>query len=82
LTEEAVVMENYWTMNKLGPTEYDLIGNWVQPEGGIRADDTAKRIEWLTTHVLEKWPTVHSMAHGKPYIVIRLMAAFGNALIR
>ena len=23
-------------------------------EGGLQADDTAKRIEWLTTHVLEK----------------------------
>ena len=41
-------------MNRLAPTEDDLIGNWVPAEGGLQADDTAKRIRWLTAHVLEK----------------------------
>src|SRR4029453_14471605 len=41
-------------MDKLSPTEHDLIGNWVVAEGGVGTDHTAKRMEWLTTHVLEK----------------------------
>jgi hypothetical protein len=41
-------------MNKLSPAEHDLIGAWVPTEQGVRADDTAERIVWLTKNVLEK----------------------------
>ena len=41
-------------MNKLGPAEHDLIGNWVVTEHGVRGDDITERIEWLTKDVLKK----------------------------
>jgi Immunity protein 27 len=41
-------------MNKLSPTEHDLVGKWMPMEGGVRADGTAERIVWLTKDVLEK----------------------------
>jgi hypothetical protein len=41
-------------MNKLQPTEKDLVGNWVSGDMGLQADETSKRIEWLMSSVLEK----------------------------
>ena len=41
-------------MNKLDASERELIGRWIPSTGGLQADDTAKRIEWLTAEILEK----------------------------
>ena len=41
-------------MNKLSPMENDLIGKWVPAEHGVREDETAERIVWLTNYVLEE----------------------------
>jgi hypothetical protein len=41
-------------MNTLSSTESELIGTWVEQNGSIVGDDNCKRIEWLTTSVLDK----------------------------
>jgi hypothetical protein len=41
-------------MNNLQHSERDLVGNWIPGDGGLQADETAKRIEWLTSSVLKK----------------------------
>ena len=41
-------------MKKLQPAEKDLVGDWAPGDKGVQADETAKRIEWLTSSVLEK----------------------------
>lgn len=38
----------------LQPSEKELIGEWVVDGGHIRADDTARRIQWLMKHHLRK----------------------------
>ncbi|MFZ1222484.1 MAG: Imm27 family immunity protein [Dokdonella sp.] len=41
-------------MKKLQPAETDLVGDWVLGNKGLQADETTKRIEWLTSSALEK----------------------------
>jgi hypothetical protein len=41
-------------MNNLQSNEHDLVGNWVEGSEGLQADETAQRIDWLVTTVLEK----------------------------
>ncbi len=41
-------------MKTLQPAEVDVIGHWVRGAGGLRSDEAALRIEWLTSAVLEK----------------------------
>lgn len=49
-------------MNKLQANEEDLVGEWVPGNKGLVADETAKRIEWLVTGVLEQ--VTHSPHSG------------------
>jgi hypothetical protein len=42
-------------MTELQPHETELVGEWVPGEaGGLVADETSKRIDWLIRTVLEK----------------------------
>lgn len=38
----------------LQPAEKDLVGNWVPGDKGLQADETARRIEWLMSSVLQR----------------------------
>lgn len=49
-------------MNKLQANEEDLVDEWVPDDKGLAADETARRIEWLTAAVLEH--VAHSPRHG------------------
>ncbi len=46
----------------LGADERELVGGWVADARGPVADSTARRIEWLTSAVLEK--VADSPDHG------------------
>lgn len=39
---------------KLQPDETDVKGRWIATSGGVRADDTCRRIDWLVKEVLEE----------------------------
>jgi len=41
-------------MEPLKPDENDLIGKWIKVDGHVDGDDTDKRIDWLTSGILEK----------------------------
>lgn len=49
-------------MKRLQTNEEDLVGKWVPGEKGLMADETARRIEWLTAGVLEQ--VAHSPRSG------------------
>jgi hypothetical protein len=36
------------------PDETDVMGRWIETRGGVRADDTCGRIDWLVNEVLEE----------------------------
>jgi len=39
---------------KLQPDETDVMGRWIETRGGVGADDTCGRIDWLVNEVLEE----------------------------
>jgi hypothetical protein len=39
---------------KLQPDETDIMGRWIEIPGGVRPDDTCRRIDWLLKEVLEE----------------------------
>ena len=41
-------------IKELGSCETELVGNWVQQNGSVVADDVSKRIEFLTQNKLKK----------------------------
>jgi hypothetical protein len=41
-------------MKTLQPSENELIGNWIADGAIVRGDDMCKRIEWLTSKILQK----------------------------
>lgn len=41
-------------MESLNPNDNDLIGKWIEVDGEVDGDATTKRIQWLTSGILEK----------------------------
>lgn len=41
-------------MKPLQAADVDLVGDWIRTDAGWQPDDTARRIEWLTTSALKK----------------------------
>ncbi len=39
---------------KIGPSESDIVGNWIVTEGRVHGDAACQRIEWPTEHHLRK----------------------------
>jgi len=41
-------------MEPLQPNENDLVGKWIEVDGEVDDDATTKRIQWLTSGILEE----------------------------
>lgn len=41
-------------MKEISPEETNIEGQWLSSDNGINVDEVCKRIEWLTSEVLEK----------------------------
>lgn len=57
-------------MKELQPDETIIIGNWLENNGSVIADDTCRRIEWLVKSKLEYiakdlsgWETLYRDPH-------------------
>jgi len=48
-------------MNKIQPSETELIGNWLEDGSEVKKDEICKRIEWLISNVLRE------IGHSKKY---------------